>query len=762
GGTGPYTYEWSNNSTSKDQFNLTSDQYTVIIRDANNCTLIQSIDLGGNRGLDIDVNTTNVSCKGDSNGAISIDVSGGSGNFSFQWDNGNTTNSLDNLLAGVYRCVVTDGEGCDNSIIVVISEPSRNLEASLDYSARLSCFSGQDGYAVANPIGGTAPYNYMWSNFETDQRIEGLSSGNYSVIITDANNCTYQQNFEITEPEEQLVIQIEGKLELDCVGDSDGFIKIKLTGGEGPYEIRWSNGSPSNQLSDLRAGNYSVQVRDNAGCLLQQTISISQSEAIQITKVEINDTDCYGDRSGSINIDVAGGKKPYTFLWSNGTNQKNLSGVTTGNYNVIITDANNCTYQQTFNLNNATRFELNPQISPISCRGAEDSSISLNIQGGTGPYSIVWNTGETDEIIRDLGPGVYEARVVDSNGCDITQTFNITDPSLITSTAIINDPLDCSDPTSGSIFLTTSGGRPPYSYEWTNGVTTSSIANISEGNYGVIIRDQFGCSITKTFSVTRPEEINIVLQSELIIDCESQNVTALVKAEVIGGLSDYAFAWNKSPGAESIAEISQSGRVVLNVTDRRGCQKIVEINLDFPEFSNADFIFNSASLDRDQLLSVFDSIYFKDLSGDAAVEWNWDFGDDFTSDLQNPSHSYVAPGDYQVSLFTTDEAGCQTSRSMILTLEVGYRVIIPSAFTPDGDGLNDFFQAKFIGLQSYRLSIFSKSGEIIFSTNEIDSRGWDGLIGGQVAMNGQYVYRFTGLSYTGIDIDRTGTFSSVN
>jgi gliding motility-associated-like protein len=236
-------------------------------------------------------------------------------------------------------------------------------------------------------------------------------------------------------------------------------------------------------------------------------------------------------------------------------------------------------------------------------------------------------------------------------------------------------------------------------------------------------------------------------------------VTALVKAEVIGGLSDYAFAWNKSPGAESIAEISQSGRVVLNVTDRRGCQKMVEINLDFPEFSNADFIFNSASLDRDQLLSVFDSIYFKDLSGDAAVEWNWDFGDDFTSDLQNPSHSYVAPGDYQVSLFTTDEAGCQTSRSMILTLEIGYRVIIPSAFTPDGDGLNDFFQAKFIGLQSYRLSIFSKSGEIIFSTNEIDSRGWDGLIGGQVAMNGQYVYRFTGLSYTGIDIDRTGTFS---
>ena len=762
GGTGPYTYEWSNNSTSKDQFNLTSDQYTVIIRDANNCTLTQSIDLGGNRGLDISVNTTDASCKGDSNGAVSIDVSGGSGNFSFQWDNGNTTNSLENLLAGVYRCVITDGEGCDNSVTVVISEPSQNLEASLEYSARLSCFNGQDGFAIANPVGGTAPYNYLWSNFESVQRIDGLSSGSYSVIITDANSCTYQQSFEITEPDELLEIQVEGKLELNCIGDNDGSIKIEPIGGEGPYEILWSNGNSSNQLDNLRAGNYSVQVRDNAGCILQRTISITQSEGLQITNFEIKDTECYDDRTGSINIDVEGGTKPYAFQWSNGSNQKNLTGVSTGSYNVIITDANNCTYQQTFNLDNAPRFELDPQISPISCIGAEDASISLNIQGGTGPYSIVWNTGGTDEIITDLRPGVYEARVVDNNGCDISQTFNITDPSPIASAAIINDAIDCDDPNSGSIFLTTSGGTPPYSYEWTNGVTTSSILNISEGDYGVIITDQFGCSLTKTFSVTRPEELSITLQSELIIDCESQNVIALVQAEVTGGLSDYEFVWNKSPSTESIAEISQPGRVVLNVTDRRGCTTTAEINLDFPKFSNAEFTFNSASLERDQLLSVFDSIYFQDLSGDATVKWQWDFGDEFTSDLQNPSHLYPAPGDYQVSLFSTDEAGCQTSTSMILKLERGYRVIIPTAFTPDGDGLNDFFQAKFIGLESYRLSIFSKSGEIIFSTSEIDSRGWDGLIGGQKAMNGQYVYRFTGLSYTGVDIEQTGTFSLVN
>lgn len=761
GGTAPYTFEWSNNSTSQDQYNLPIGQYTVIIRDANNCTYTESVDLGSSRGLDVQVDKRDVQCKGDSNGAINLSVSGGTGNFTYQWQSGETEKSIEGLDAGVYRCIITDDQGCDNSITVVVSEPSLDLSASVDFTSKLACFNSEEGYARAMPVGGTAPYEYLWSTNDTTREIRELSSGSYSVLITDANDCTVQNTFLIDEPESALGIDITGKLELDCIGDNDGSISLRPFGGEGPYEILWNDGTSIRQKSNLPAGDYLVRVSDNLGCQIEQIIKIEDPNPIQIFDVEVKDTECYNDRNGSISIDVRGGNAPYTYLWSNGATTQDITGLSNGSYGVQVTDSNGCTFEQTFDLNNAPLFQLDPNVSPISCPGANDASISLNIQGGTGPYDITWSQGGDGSVISNLSPGTYEVFITDNNGCNTSARFIIVDPSPLSATSNKLDALDCNQPASGSIVVSPSGGSPPYSYLWSNGETTPSISNLDQGEYGLIITDRFGCTYSETFRIQRPEQIEVNIESELIINCEDQSVSALVTADVSGGVTDYRYSWNKSASEENFAVIDEPGKVILTVTDRRGCVEVAEIDLNFPEFSNAQFAYTSESLERDQILAISDSIYFQDLSGSGSVDWSWEFGDEFNSTEQNPSHLYVAEGNYPVTLFTTDEAGCQTETTILLSIEQGYRVIIPSAFTPDGDGLNDFFQAKFLGIESYRLSVFSKSGEIVFTTTDLESRGWDGRVDGQEGLNGQYVYKFSAMSFNGQQIERTGTFALV-
>jgi len=756
GGTAPYTYVWSNGSTSKDQFNLSSVQYTVTIRDANNCTLTQSIDLAGNRGLDVSINKTDIDCKGQSSGAVSLDVFGGSGNFSYLWNNGATTRTISGLSAGVYECTITDNEGCDNTVTVVIAEPSQNLGAEIEYTNKLTCFNGNDGLASVTPSGGTAPYNYLWSTGERSQSINNLVAGNHNVIVTDANGCTYQENFTITEPDSPITITSTGKLMLDCQGDTDGTINTTISGGEGPYNILWSNGASSNNLTNLSAGDYILRVTDNRGCVHEELITINEPETLEVVSFNVNDTQCYDDRTGSIEIEVSGGTEPYAYLWSNGSTSKNLIGVGAGNYNVLITDNHGCTQEKHFQLGSAPIFELNPNLSPISCTGANDASISLNITGGSAPYSINWNNGDDNEAINGLSPGLYEVDIVDSNGCSLNQTFNIVEPLPLTVDATVENANACDNPESGSIALIVSGGTKPYEYEWSNGVTSPTLTNITAGQYVVTVTDRFECTFQKVFTITQPLPLSIELTPELIIDCETQSASVKVEATAKGGFGTYEYYWSGGSSSTSTVEIKSNGRLSLLITDERGCQRLEEIDIELPRFGKADFSFTSESLEKYDSLAINDPIFFSDNSGDNIVEWEWDFGDEFSSNERNPQHTYASPNKYSIRLTTKDEAGCITEAIRNIEILQGYKLMIPNAFRPDDDGLNDFFKPKFVGFREISFQIFNKWGELIYSTSDLLTNGWDGTINGRPAPNGNYAYTFSGITFNGVSENRTG------
>ncbi len=761
GGNGPYTYVWSNGSTASDIINVQGGTYNVTITDASGCSITEAVSVGDSRDLVVSIQKQDVLCKGESTGTIDLSVSGGSGNYTYTWDDGETTTSRSNLLAGVYRIVIVDDSGCGTSSSIVIGEPSESLSVEISGTTNLACFGDNGGTLLATPSGGVAPYTYLWSNGARTSSLEGLIADSYTVTVTDANGCISQATSRIIQPESPIQINVSGNLDLSCNGQSDGHINLEVSGGSGNYQYLWSTGSQESGITGLSAGDYTVRVIDENGCVEERIFTISEPDELIIESTRVNESQCFDDRNGSIELDISGGTGPFTYQWSTGATTKNLIGISSGEYEVSITDANGCSVSSTFSLADPERFVLSPEIQPISCRGANDATISLNIEGGIGPMNIQWNTGDNQETITNISPGEYNVLVTDKNGCTLQSTFNIVEPFDLSLDAFVEEAARCNDPRSGRVNLIVSGGSEPYRYRWSSGDTTSNITDVLPGTYVVEVTDKFNCTVQGTYTVLQPEPLQIGLSTEPFTDCENRIAGVVVKADVKGGIGNYVYSWSKGDSPTNEVILTEAGRVTIEVSDFRGCFQMNSIDIDIPELGEADFNYNARSIDETGDLAANDPVSFFDLSVGEVIDWHWDFGDGFDSNEIDPIHTYDAPGTYEVTLTVTDRTGCQALKTTILEITEGYRVMVPNAFTPNGDGKNDFFRPQLLGLEKVQLIIYNTWGEVVFSTEDLETKGWNGMVNGLPAENGNYVYKLIGLSFNGLEVERDGIFALI-
>ena len=761
GGTAPYTYIWSNGATSKDLINVAGGTYNLTITDANNCSSTASVEIGDSRNLNVSIQKTDVLCKGESNGAIVLNVTGGSGAYTYVWDNGSEGKVLTNLSAGVYSVLISDAAGCATTASIVISEPALALGLTVDRTTEFACFGDNTGFANAIPSGGVAPYTYLWSNGARTRQINNLSAGNYTVSVTDANGCLIQQSFSIQQPAKPVSVSAKGGLQLSCAGDGNGAIELNVEGGTSPYTYLWSTGSTASKIENLTAGDYTVRVSDAKGCITEKVFSVEEPSPLVIADARVNESQCFDDRNGSISLDVSGGVFPYTYQWSNGATTKNLVGITAGTFTVEITDANGCSVQGVYTLSTPERFIAAPSISEISCVGANDASISLNIEGGIDPVSIQWNTGANSEVITDLAPGQYNVLITDKKGCTIQKLFNIIEPLPLTLDAYIEDAARCNDPKSGRINVIVSGGREPYTYRWNNGETGSELVDVLPGTYVVTVSDRYGCEAQGTYIVQQPEPLRIGLTSVREVDCENRVAGIRVKANVTGGFGNYTYNWSLGSSSNNEIFLTQPGRLNLEILDDRGCVQSKAIDISIPEFGEAEFSYNAESLKELGDLAANDPVNFYDESVGNIIDWDWDFGDGFDSDEIDPIHTYDAPGTYTVTLITTDDIGCTSSKTTVLEITEGYRIMAPTAFSPNGDGNNDYFRPRFLGLTTIQFSVFNTWGELVFSTSDLETKGWDGIVKGLPAENGNYVYKISGFTQNGLKVERNGVFALI-
>ncbi|MEP6806857.1 MAG: SprB repeat-containing protein, partial [Flavobacterium sp.] len=312
GGTPGYTYLWSNGATGATATGLLSGTYSVTITDANSCTgTISNIVVGGPSAIiSASLSTTSVSCFGGSNGTATITASGGTPGYTYLWSNGATTATATGLIAGTYNVTVTDSKSCTRTVNNIIIGTSTVINAAAT-QVNVSCNGGNNGSATVTPTGGAGSYTYLWSNGATTNSITGLTQGNYSVTITDANTCQATQNFTITQP--ALLVASQGAINnVSCNGGSNGSATVVTTGGTAPYTYLWAPfGGSGATASGLIQGTYTVTVTDSKLCQTTQTFTITEPAAFSVTTAQTNIL-CNGSATGSATVNVTGGTGAYT------------------------------------------------------------------------------------------------------------------------------------------------------------------------------------------------------------------------------------------------------------------------------------------------------------------------------------------------------------------------------------------------------------------------------------------------------------------
>ncbi|MGK0386752.1 MAG: gliding motility-associated-like protein, partial [Patiriisocius sp.] len=722
----------------------------------------------------------NNDCFESNNASIQITVAGGvpftTGNlYIITWTGPNGFSSTDedvfNLEIGTYILNIEDDGGCPYSETFTITEPEDLVFSAIDFDPQtISCFEANDGAIGISVDGGTLPYTYSWTlgglPFSSNEDLLDLGPGTYEISVIDANNCgPITQSFLIEEPP-LLEVSLESQTNVLCFGESTGAILINGIGGRPGYTYSWTgpNGftSTNQNIDSLIAGTYTITVTDDSGCVVIVDFSVIQNNEINI-EVTSTEIECYGDNDASITINnISGGVSPYDVAWSNfgtGNIQTNLSA---GTYTITITDAENCSRAFPIVIDEAPIFLIDPIVSQMSCSGENDASIVLNFQGGIDPITVVWDDDPTAGVERNnLAPGMYSVTITDGTPCVIEDEWTIDNIFPLEVSANVTDALDCDNTNSGAINLLIEGGTPPFNVLWSNGSITEDLENIIPNSYRAVVTDANGCEIEGTWDVNRfePLELNVEIQSEF--DCEAQTVDQTFVAAVTGGYAPYIFSWSSGSVSGLYNELmttDQNGLVDVEVTDGLGCTTNMSLNIQIPVLGDPDFTTTSFGFLNYGVYAIQDAIEFINTATGDYESILWDFGDGSFSAEANPVHTYFEIGSYIVTQTVTYPFGCVYEKVITLIVEEGFKLIIPDAFTPNEDGINDFFAPVHIGLNTLEINIYDTWGSLIYNESGDAIRGWDGKVKDEVAENGNYFYTFSAKTFYGDEIKKQGAF----
>ncbi|MFC4479421.1 MBG domain-containing protein [Flavobacterium chungangensis] len=582
GGSGSYTYNWGGGITTQDRTSLPAGTYSVTITDSNNCSAVVSNIAVGQPAAALGGTTvvTNVACNGGNTGAINLTPTGGTGPYTFLWnDLVTTTEDRTGLTAGTYSVTITDANSCQVTInsITVIQPPAIT---GIGSTTQVACYGGNTGAINVTPGGGIGPYTYIWDDGPTTEDRMLLTAGTYSITITDANSCQRTFSYTINQPAAALSAATGGgKTDVSCNGGANGTATVAPTGGTPGYTYSW-NTTPvqtTATATGLAAGTYTVTVTDFYGCQTTRSFTINQP-ATPLSASPAGQTDilCNGSATGSATVSATGGTPGYTYSWSpSGGTAETATGLTAGTYTVTVTDANSCQATQSFTITEPGALVASPAAQTnIACRGGLTGSATVTATGGAGSYTYSWApSGGTAATATGLAAGTYVVTVTDANNCQDTQSFTLIEPAtVLTTTAGTINNTSCYGGANGTATVIASGGTPNYSYSWnTNPVqTTATASGLSAGTYRVTVTDFFGCEAIRDFTISQPPALSIT-PSQTNVSCNG-GTNGTATASVSGGTGTYTYSWSPTGGNAASATGLQVGTYTVTVTDANNCQ----------------------------------------------------------------------------------------------------------------------------------------------------------------------------------------------
>lgn len=669
GGTPPYQYEWDNSAKgiTSSISGLSAGVYTVVVTDANGCS--SSVSIAVNQptcALNVSLSGIAPSCKGYANGSVRVEVSGGSGNYEYEWAGMEETSSVVNgLKAGTYTVTVSEGI-CSNTASITLVNPEEL--GVVVHHQDVRTVNGSEGSATAFPYGGTPDYSYLWSiNGRTEQRVENLTAGEYSVLVRDDNGCEVIGNVTIDGLDCSGFTVGVSSSSPSCHGSEDGSISVVLPADdEGTYTFAWSGtNSTSQSVNDLGKGTYIVTVTNEQGCTTTEEILLSEPDELVIEFTVNSHVTQIGGEDASVTASVRGGtltaeQPSYTYLWSDGSTEATISNKSKGTYSLTVIDANNCQATASVSLFEPNCILYSPMslafsTTDVSCFEGSDGSVRVSVENAETPYTYLWSNGQTTSGITGLTKGSYSVEVTDGRNCTISESVTIGEPEKL----VVNlSKTDASfEDSNGRIMVNTTGGVSPYTYYWSHlgGDGSSNEGGLSPGNYTVDVTDQNGCSVSASIEI---QELNPSCDLEVSVNV-LQNETGFdyndgrLQAVATNANGQPSFDWGIHGNGASVSGLSP-GTYTVTVTDLPYDNCVVTASATVEEFVCDLSV--SGNVTPSSCTSLGSVLLEVRSSQSNNISFLWDDG------TTSGNRSNLEPGTYSVTV--TDEFECHVVTSI--------------------------------------------------------------------------------------------------
>jgi gliding motility-associated-like protein len=578
----------------------------------------------------------------------------------------------------------------------------------------------------------------------------GVQGGGISSTV-----CIDSQTIQLTEPT-PLILNVDSSSNPTCSGSADGYIAVSTTGGTGgTYSYNWSNGATTDTLTNLNDGSYMVTVADSNGCTAMGQVLLNVPNPIVVNVDNVTNNGCAGQANGGIDVTAIGGLGTLSYLWSNGTTNQDLSGVSEGVYSLTVTDVNGCfvTIQDT--IVPTTNLVVSDSIE-TGCAG-DPIIVRLNASGASaGIYNYNW--GAASSSLTDTAQFVLAANtnltvfvtVTDGfNGCAIVDTIDLVAVAPVAVSLDNVQDIPCGFTALGQITINTSGGTLPYTYAWSDGSTSSNLSSATAGSFSVTVTDANSCTGT-----AGPFTLNQALSADVSVDtlnlitaCNGQATGALT-----AGSTDPAatFAWSNGSTDSSVTNLA-AGSYTVVVTNSFGCVDSATVEIIAPTVPTLNAAVQTAGTRQ---VSVPLNTTVTLIAGSSSFDYVWTSVADPVTGNANIANANLATttaspdpsGDYWyivTASATTGDTTCTAVDTVMVTVEQPFNGV-PDAFTPNNDGVNDFFRPTFLAdeeVTSFR--IFNRWGQVVYNGDANHGDGWDGTYQGVPQPAEVYIYIIT-------------------
>jgi len=590
GGSGSFNYLWSStpSQVTPTLSNVEAGTYFLTVTDINsNCSEVESFTIDSDGGIVVTGTATDASCTDAMNGSINITVAGAGSNPTFNWSNNETTQNISNLQVGDFIVTVTSSDGQCTQTATFTVGAGNGFEIVEDGIAQATC-DGADNGTVNITINGAAGIpTFQWSTGSTTEDINNARGGQTeSVTITDGNGCVEIANFFIPSGT-GFDINLVSITNASCGGAQDGAIDIELDGEEQPLmSIDWSNNATTEDLNNIPAGTYTVDIIDGAGCNATASFTVDNDGGISSAVQNVTDVTCNGNVDGSISLDVLNASSNTSFNWDPMiASGQNPIGLPAGTYSVTITDEDSgCTDEISgIIVGEPDPITYTTAVDDVTCNGDDDGIITIIPMGGNGGFSYIWPAPitTTTNVATDLAPGAYIVTITDSQSCsEVTEGIVVNEPSAIVVTGNITNVSGAGN--DGAITAMATGGSGTYdSYDWDNittgPLTGQMIMGLPSGAFDITVTDDNGCTGTATFTVNAADAPNPSLISITDVTCFEGDDGAITIA-ISGGSGGYTYNWDGPTNIPNTVQNPtglEAGTYNLTVTDDNGVSGIL-------------------------------------------------------------------------------------------------------------------------------------------------------------------------------------------